>query len=106
MTGSAAKDRAIHLQRQLVNPVVKLAWAVGIPPPGDAMLETTGRRTGQPRRTPVCDGLDGQTFWPIAQRGRCADWIQNIEADPRGPGQGGELATHPLAGRNGACPGW
>jgi deazaflavin-dependent oxidoreductase (nitroreductase family) len=84
MRGSAAKDRVIHpLQERLVNPVVKLAWALGIPPPGDALLETTGRRTGQPRRTPVCDGLDGQTFWLIAQRGRRADWIQNIEADPR-----------------------
>jgi deazaflavin-dependent oxidoreductase (nitroreductase family) len=84
MPGSAAKDRVIHpLQKRLVNPVVKLAWALGIPPPGDALLETTGRRTGQPRRTPVCDGLDGQTFWLIAQRGRRADWVQNIQADPR-----------------------
>jgi deazaflavin-dependent oxidoreductase (nitroreductase family) len=84
MPGSAAKDRVIHpLQKRLVNPVVKLAWALGIQPPGDAMLETTGRRTGQPRRTPVCDGLDGQTFWLIAQRGRHADWVQNIQADPR-----------------------
>ena len=84
MPGSAAKDRVIHpLQKRLVNPVVKLAWALGLPPPGDALLETIGRRTGQPRRTPVCDGLDGQTFWLVAQRGRRADWVQNIEADPR-----------------------
>jgi deazaflavin-dependent oxidoreductase (nitroreductase family) len=84
MPGSAAKDRVIHpLQKRLVNPVVKLAWALGIPPPGDALLETTGRRTRQPRRTPVCDGLDGQTFWLIAQRGRSADWVQNIQAEPR-----------------------
>jgi deazaflavin-dependent oxidoreductase (nitroreductase family) len=84
MPGSAAKDRVIHpLQKRVINPVVKLAWALGIPPPGDALLETTGRRTGQPRRTPVCDGLDGQTFWLIAQRGRHADWVQNIQADPR-----------------------
>jgi deazaflavin-dependent oxidoreductase (nitroreductase family) len=84
MPGSAAKDRVIHpLQKRLVNPVVKVAWALGIPPPGDALLETTGRRTGQPRRTPVCDGLDGQTFWLIAQRGRRAAWVQNIEAEPR-----------------------
>jgi deazaflavin-dependent oxidoreductase (nitroreductase family) len=73
----------VDLQRHLVNPVVRLAWAVGIPPPGDALLETTGRRTGQPRRTPVCDGLDGQTFWLIAQRGRRSDWVQNLEANPR-----------------------
>jgi len=45
------------------------ASTVIVPPPGDALLETTGRRTGQPRRTPVCDGLDGDTFWLVAQRG-------------------------------------
>ncbi|MGB6577434.1 MAG: nitroreductase/quinone reductase family protein [Streptosporangiaceae bacterium] len=47
------------------------------------MLETTGRRTGLPRRTPVCDGLDGEVFWLVAQRGRRADWDRNIQANPR-----------------------
>jgi deazaflavin-dependent oxidoreductase (nitroreductase family) len=71
------------LQRRLVNPIVLAAWKLGIPPPGDALLETTGRRTGQPRLTPVCDGIDGQTFWLVAQGGHRADWVRNIEADPR-----------------------
>jgi hypothetical protein len=31
----------------------------------------------------VCDGLDGDTFWLVAQRGRRADWVQNIAANPR-----------------------
>jgi deazaflavin-dependent oxidoreductase (nitroreductase family) len=53
------------------------------PIPGDALLETTGRRTGLPRRTAVCDGLDGETFWLVAQRGRSPGWMRNIEADPR-----------------------
>ena len=60
-----------------------LAHNLGIPPPGDALLETTGRSTGQPRRTPICDGLDGETFWLVAQRGRQADWVKNIQANPR-----------------------
>ena len=55
----------------------------GDPAPGDALLETTGRRTGQPRRTPICDGLDGEVFWLVAQRGRRADWVRNIHANPR-----------------------
>jgi deazaflavin-dependent oxidoreductase (nitroreductase family) len=85
---SAAADRppaaASHpLQERLVNPVVKVAWRLGIPPPGDALLETIGRRTGLPRWTPVCDGLDGQTFWLVAQAGHRADWVRNIEANPR-----------------------
>ena len=60
-----------------------LAHDLGVPPPGDALLETTGRRTGRPVRTPVCDGLDGATFWLVAQRGRRAGWVRNIQADPR-----------------------
>jgi F420H(2)-dependent quinone reductase len=70
MAGSDAKGRVIYpLQKHVLNPVVLLAWQLGIPPPGDALLETTGRRTGLPRRTPVCDGLDGETFWLVAQHG-------------------------------------
>jgi deazaflavin-dependent oxidoreductase (nitroreductase family) len=84
MNGSAARHRILHpLQQRVVNPIVNLAWELNIPIPGDALLETTGWRTGQPRRTPVCDGLDGETFWLVAQRGRGADWVQNIEANPR-----------------------
>ena len=67
MAGSDAKDRIIYpLEKRVVNPIVLLAWDLGFPTPGDALLETTGRRTGQPRRTPVCDGLDGDTFWLVA----------------------------------------
>ena len=72
-----------RVQQSVVNPVVRLAWGLRLPIPGDALLETTGRRTGLRRRTPVCDGLEGDTFWLIAQRGRDADWVRNIEADPR-----------------------
>jgi len=46
----------------LINPLDKIAFTLGMPPPGDALLETTGRRTGLPRVTPVCDGTDGDTF--------------------------------------------
>jgi deazaflavin-dependent oxidoreductase (nitroreductase family) len=82
--GSATTRRILHpLQQRVVNPVVKLAWELNLPIPGDALLETTGRRTGQPRRTPICDGLDGDTFWLVSQRGRDADWMRNIEANPR-----------------------
>ena len=81
---SAARDRIIYpLQTRVINPIVMLAHDLGLPPPGDALLETTGRRTGRPLRTPVCDGLDGEVFWLIAQRGRRADWVRNIEANPR-----------------------
>jgi deazaflavin-dependent oxidoreductase (nitroreductase family) len=78
------KDRVVHpLQRSLVNPLVRAAWRLGLGPPGDALLETTGRRTGRPRFTPICDGQDGETFWVVTQRGRSSDYVRNIEANPR-----------------------
>lgn len=84
MTGSAARDRVFRLlQTRVVNPVVMLAHNLGIPPPGDALLETTGWRSRLPRRTPVCDGLAGDVFWLVAQRGYRTDWVRNVQADAR-----------------------
>ncbi len=48
-----------------------------------ALLETTGRRSGQPRRVPVGNGLRGDTFWIVTEHGRAADYVKNIEANPR-----------------------
>ena len=31
----------------------------------------------------MCDGLDGETFWLVSQRGGHADWVKNIQASPR-----------------------
>jgi deazaflavin-dependent oxidoreductase (nitroreductase family) len=89
-TGRASKGPDMGLattiarfQKTVINPLDKAAFALGIPPPGDALLETTGRRTGRPRVTPVCDCLEGDTFWIVAQRGHRSDYVRNIEADPR-----------------------
>jgi deazaflavin-dependent oxidoreductase (nitroreductase family) len=82
--GSAARRRVIdRLQKSVINPLDKLAFTLRIPPPGDALLETTGRRTGRPRVTPVCDSTEGDTFWIIAQHGHSADYVRNIQAHPR-----------------------
>jgi deazaflavin-dependent oxidoreductase (nitroreductase family) len=72
-----------RLQKSVLNPLDKLAFALRTPPPGDALLETTGRRTGRRRVTPVCDCLEAETFWVVAQRGRDSDYVRNIEANPR-----------------------
>ena len=78
------KSRVVNrLQKSVINPLDRLAFALRTPPPGDALLETTGRRTGEPRITPVCDCLEGDTFWIVAQRGHDADYVRNIEANPR-----------------------
>jgi deazaflavin-dependent oxidoreductase (nitroreductase family) len=65
-----------------VNPWVKLALATGLVR-GWALLETIGRKTGEPRRTPVGNGLDGDTFWIVAEHGRRAAYVRNIMANPR-----------------------
>lgn len=69
--------------KYLVNPWVKLLFRLGIPAPGVAILETTGRKSGQPRRTPVGKGLDGDTFWIVTEHGERASYVRNIQANPR-----------------------
>jgi deazaflavin-dependent oxidoreductase (nitroreductase family) len=52
-------------------------------PPGYAMLETIGRRSGQPRQTPIGDGLVGDTFWIVAEHGLDAAYVRNLQTNPR-----------------------
>ena len=66
-----------------VNPFVRALFRLGIPAPGTAILETTGRKSGRLRHTPVTNGLDGDTFWLVAEHGRRAGYVRNIEANPR-----------------------
>jgi len=57
------KYRTVHLlQKFLLNPPIKLLFALGIAPPGYALLETTGRKTAKRRRSPVGDGRIGNQF--------------------------------------------
>jgi deazaflavin-dependent oxidoreductase (nitroreductase family) len=62
---------------------VRTLFRLGISPPGTLILETVGRKSGQPRRTPVTDGLDGDVLWIVAEHGRRAAYVRNIEANPR-----------------------
>lgn len=73
---------SIALSRYVVNPVVKLAVRLRLVR-GWAILETRGRRTGEPRQTPVGNGLSGNTFWIVAEHGAKAGYVRNIAADPR-----------------------
>jgi deazaflavin-dependent oxidoreductase (nitroreductase family) len=71
------------LGRYAVNPLVRWAVERGVAPPTYAILETIGRRSGRPRRTPVGNGLEGDTFWIVAEHGWRAAYVRNIQADPR-----------------------
>ena len=78
------KRRIVHaLQKYLLNPPIKLLFALGFAPPGYALLETTGRKTGKPRRTPVGDGRVGKQFWIVAEHGKQAGYVLNIAQNPR-----------------------
>ena len=74
---------ASGLATYAVNPVVRGLFRIGVPAPGTAILETTGRKSGQPRRNPVTNGLDDGVFWIVAEHGRRASYVRNIEANPR-----------------------
>jgi deazaflavin-dependent oxidoreductase (nitroreductase family) len=70
------------LSVRLFNPLVRAAARRGLPLFGVALLETTGRRSGQPRRTPVGLAVSGDTAWLVAEHGRRAAYVLNLEADP------------------------
>ncbi len=78
------KHSIVHfLQKYLFNPPIKLLFAIGVVPPGYALLETTGRRTGKARRTPVGNGRVGAQFWIVAEHGQKAGYVRNIAVSSR-----------------------
>jgi deazaflavin-dependent oxidoreductase (nitroreductase family) len=82
--GASTKYRIVHtLQNRMLNPPIRAALAAGFAPPGYVLLETIGRKSGQPRWTPVGNGLEGNTFWIVAEHGRRAGYVRNIETNPR-----------------------
>jgi deazaflavin-dependent oxidoreductase (nitroreductase family) len=77
------KRRIVYLtQKYLFNPPVKALFSLGVVPPAYAILETRGRKTGQPRRTPVGNGLKDGTFWIVAEHGNAAGYVRNLKHDP------------------------
>lgn len=71
------------MTNRLVNPGVRALIERGLFPRAWALLETVGRRSGLPRRTPVGNGLRGDVFWIVTEHGWHADYVKNIVADPR-----------------------
>lgn len=64
------------LQRHVVNPVTRRL-------PAQTLLETTGRTSGRPRRTPVGGRRTGQEFWLVSEFGEKSQYVRNIRADAR-----------------------
>nr|WP_142277981.1 nitroreductase family deazaflavin-dependent oxidoreductase [Mycobacterium avium] len=69
------KRRVVHrVQRLLVNPVGRQLPMT--------MLETTGRKSGKPRRTAVGGRVVDNQFWMVSEHGEHSDYVRNIKANP------------------------
>jgi deazaflavin-dependent oxidoreductase (nitroreductase family) len=71
------------ITNRLVNPIVRRLLEWGLAPSTHALLETTGRKSGLPRRVPLGNGLRGDQFWIVTEHGRAADYVKNIEKHSR-----------------------
>jgi len=69
------KRQFVHrVQRLVVNPIGRQLPVT--------MLETTGRKSGQPRRTAIGGKLVGKQYWMVSEHGDHSDYVRNIKANP------------------------
>jgi deazaflavin-dependent oxidoreductase (nitroreductase family) len=74
----------ILIGRYTANPLMRGLFKLGITPPGMALVETIGRRSGAIRHTPVAYTAGAQdNLWLIAQHGEHAGWVRNFQASPQ-----------------------
>jgi deazaflavin-dependent oxidoreductase (nitroreductase family) len=76
------KYRITVAAEKLSNLSIRFLLRRGTAPKVWAMLETTGRKSGLPRQTPVGNGTIDGVFWIVASHGRQADYVRNIEKNP------------------------
>ena len=69
--------------RRIVNPLVGALDKMGIRASSTVELETTGAKSGQPRRVPLTGRADDSGVWVVSQHGKRAGWAHNISADPK-----------------------
>jgi deazaflavin-dependent oxidoreductase (nitroreductase family) len=68
---------------RLVDRMARALVDAGLIRRSTALLETIGRKTGAPRVTPITNGLEGEIFWIVTEHGHKANYVRNIEANPR-----------------------
>ncbi|WP_326547534.1 nitroreductase/quinone reductase family protein [Mycolicibacterium sp. ND9-15] len=70
------RDRVTKLfQKNVANRLTKVL-------PFQTLLETTGRKSGQPRRTPLGGRRVGNEFWFVSEFGENSHYVKNIRANP------------------------
>ncbi len=67
---------------RLIDHLARGGVRVGVGRQSTALLETRGRRSGQPRVVPVTNGLDGDRFWLVTEHGGRSAYVRNLLADP------------------------
>ncbi|WP_405735568.1 nitroreductase family deazaflavin-dependent oxidoreductase [Streptomyces sp. NBC_00028] len=70
------KYRAVSAFQRRLNAVMRRL-------PTQTLLETTGRTSGLPRRTPLGGRRVGDSFWLVSEFGERSQYVRNIMADPR-----------------------
>ncbi len=81
---------------RLIDRIARTAFRLGLGRHSTALIETRGRKTGAPRVTPVTNGLEGDVFWIVTEHGHKANYVRNIEAEPRvrvNAGRGWRIGT-------------
>ncbi|MGW0499719.1 nitroreductase/quinone reductase family protein [Streptomyces sp. NPDC003007] len=68
--------RATTAFQRRINPLMRRL-------PLQTVLETRGRVSGLPRRTPVGGRRVGDSFWIVSEFGERSQYVRNIKADPR-----------------------
>ncbi|GGW60359.1 nitroreductase/quinone reductase family protein [Streptomyces caelestis] len=68
--------RAATAFQRRVNPLMRRL-------PLQSVLETKGRVSGLPRRTPVGGRRVADSFWLVSEFGERSQYVRNIKADPR-----------------------
>jgi deazaflavin-dependent oxidoreductase (nitroreductase family) len=63
-------------QKNVANPLMRLM-------PFQTLLETKGRKSGEPRRTPLDGSRTGDQFWFVSEFGDRSQYVKNIKADPQ-----------------------
>ena len=63
------------IQRRVVNPLATRL-------PSHTLLETIGRKSGQPRSTPSDGSRIGDQFWFVSEFGENSQYVKNIKANP------------------------
>ena len=62
-------------QKRVANPLTRRN-------PLQTLLETTGRKSGEPRRTPLGGSRVGDQFWFVSEFGEKSQYVKNINANP------------------------